>query len=217
MNPNFVVHIRKGTKRITLQRLLISKIVYGQEFSELELAALFHNQLWLDAKATTDRDFQRKFGEDLESITKILREVNFSRGLTPGSLANCRNKLLALSWDFPFPRRNISTVEAQLRNAIYTKWRKPQGIEVKRLPPEKYIGKGYRDKGTAQRPEYDGNPAWQEVASASANLQRNLEEKLDAVQRMDGKEDFIEQINKLEELRQAVAALDKFNSRTRNR
>lgn len=210
---NYIVQIRRGTKRITLQRFLISKIAYKKDFSEIELAALFHNQLWLSTKAATDRDFEKKFGSDLESINKILTKINFSRGLSEGSLANFRKALLALSWDFLFPKRNISTIEAQLRNSIYTRWREPEGVEVSRLPPEKYIGKGYRDKGTAQRPEYDANPAWQEVASASANLERNLEEAINAIKEED---DLKTRLQKLERVQSELNRLKKITSARRN-
>lgn len=208
---NYLVQIRRGTKRITLQRFLISKIVYGMEFSEIELAALFHNQLWLSAKATTDSDFKRKFGEDLESISEILREANFSRGLTPGSLANCRRRLLALSWDFPFPKRNVSTVETKLRNAIVLRWRKPEGVEIKRLPPEKYIGKGYRDKGTAKRPEFDGNPAWQEVASATANLTRQIKELINEAERTESNINKAKLLKKIQDLQQLERRISSYS------
>jgi len=173
MNLNdYVVHIRRSTKRITLQRFLISKIAYGKDFSQIELAALFHNQLWLQTKCLTDVHFKEKFGKSLEELTKILKECNFSRGLQPRAIESVRTKVLALEWDFLFPQRNLPNLEAQLRNSIYTKWRKPQGVELSKLPPKKHIGRGYRDHGTAPSPEIDGSPSWQEVGSEFSNLER---------------------------------------------
>lgn len=173
---DYVVQIRKGTKRITLQRFFCSKIAYGKDFSEVELAALFHNQLWLQTKSSTDPHFREKFGKELDSLTKILKKVNFGRGLTEGAVSSMKLQLKDQLGDFLFPQRNLPQIEAKLRNAVYTKWRTPQGVEVKRLPPEKHIGKGYRDHGTAKRPEFDASPPWQEVASVSAQLERQLNE-----------------------------------------
>lgn len=182
MLETHIVQIRKGTKRITLQRFLTSKIAYkGEDFTEIELAAMFHNQLWLQTKCQTDRNFNQKFGTDLESLSKILRTSNFSRGLTSGSITSMRKQLLALTWDFLIPQRNFSTVESRVKNSIITKWRKPQGVPTKELPPEKYIGKGYRDKGTARNPSTDANPEWQEVASVAANLEREINELRDYI------------------------------------
>jgi len=179
MNLNdYVVHIRRSTRRITLQRFLISKIAYGRDFSLIELAALFHNQLWLQTKCQTDIHFKEKFGKSLEEITKILKECNFSRGLQSSAIKSVRVRVLALEGNFLIPQRNLPNLEAQLRNSIYTKWRRPQGVELSKLPPKKHIGRGYRDHGTAPSPEIDGSPSWQEVGSEFSNLEREDTENM---------------------------------------
>lgn len=179
MNLNdYVVHIRRSTKRITLQRFLVSKIAYGRDFSLIELAALFHNQLWLQTKCQTDIHFKEKFGKSLEELAKILKECNFSRGLQSNAIKSVRVRVLALEGDFLIPQRNLPNLEAQLRNSIYTKWRRPQGVELSKLPPKKHIGRGYRDHGTAPLPEIDGSPSWQEVGSEFSNLEREDTENL---------------------------------------
>jgi len=169
---NYIVQIHRRTKRITLQRFLVSKIAYGKDFSLTELAALFHNQLWLQVKCETDVHFKEKFGGTLEALAKILKECNFSRGLQPGTISRMKAKVLALEGDFLIPQRNLPNLEAQLRNSITTKWRKQEGIEISKLPPKSFIGKGYRDHGTAPSPEIDGTPSWQEVGSEFSNLER---------------------------------------------
>lgn len=175
---NYVVQIHKRTKRITLQRFLVSKIAYGKDFSLIELAALFHNQLWLQTKCSTDAQFRECYGNTLEALAKILKDCNFSRGLQPGTIKSVKAKLLAQEWDFLFPQRNMQNMEAQLRNSIFTTWRKSQGVEISKLPPKKHIGKGYRDHGTAPKPELDGSPSWQEVGSEFSNLEREDTENL---------------------------------------
>jgi hypothetical protein len=83
-----------------------------------------------------------------------------------------KQQILAKEWDFLVPQRNLPNLEAQLRNSITTKWRKPEGVEINKLPPKSFIGKGYRDHGTAPKPEEDGSPSWQEVGSEFSNLER---------------------------------------------
>ena len=41
-----------------------------------------------------------------------------------------------------------------------------------RTYPQKYIGVGYRDKGTAAISHLNGNPPWQEVASVNIDTQQ---------------------------------------------
>lgn len=198
---NYVVQIHKRTKRITLQRFLVSKIAYGKDFSLVELAALFHNQLWLQTKCSTDAQFRERYGNTLEALAKILKDCNFSRGLQPGTIKSVKAKLLAQEWDFLFPQRNMQNMEAQLRNSIFTTWRKPQGVETSKLPPKKHIGKGYRDHGTAPKPELDGSPSWQEVGSEFGNLEREIKElALEILKYIKGEsnDSIIEQLKKLQ-------------------
>lgn len=169
---NYVVKIRRNTKRITLQRFLVSKIAYGKEVTTIDIAVIFHNQLWLLTKCSLDPLFQKKFGSSLEELTKILKNSNFSRGLTEGALLRMKEQLLIKNSDFLFPLRNLPNIEAKMKNSVYTQWRQPEGTETHKLPPVKYIGKGYRDHGTARRSEEDGSPAWQEVASKFSDLER---------------------------------------------
>jgi hypothetical protein len=175
----FVVHIRRNTKRITLQRFLCSLIAWKQPFSEEQLAALFHNQLWLQQKCKSDRTFAAKFSSDLSEISLILKQANFRDGLTDGALTRMRNKLLTLEGTFLYPKRNLPQIKAKLANSIYSSWTKPLGVPTKELPPKRHIGMGYTDQGFAKDPATDASPSWQDVATASANLLRIMEELLD--------------------------------------
>ena len=172
----FVVRIRKNTKRITLQRFLCSLIAWRQPFSEEQLAALFHNQLWLQQKCKSDKTFAAKFSSDLSEISLILKQANFRNGLTDASLARMRHKLLALNGTFLYPKRNLPQIKSKLANSIYSVWAKPLGVPTKELPPKRYIGMGYSDQGFAKDPAFDASPSWQIIATASANLQRRVEE-----------------------------------------
>jgi len=154
-------------------------IAWKQPFSEEQLAALFHNQLWLQQKCKSDRTFSAKFSSDLSEISLILKQANFRDGLTDGALTRMRNKLLKLDGTFLYPKRNLPQIKAKLANSIYSSWTKPLGVPLKELPPKRYIGMGYSDQGFAKDPAFDASPSWQEIASASANLLRRMEELCD--------------------------------------
>lgn len=161
---NTVVVIRNGVKRISLQRTLCSQIVYEGKCSIFELNVIFQNQLWLQRKCLTDDNFSKKFGNSLEEISKILKKANFSRGLTPGALSTLRSNLKSLT-DFIYPQRNLAQMKTKFANCFYVRPYRQQGVDIKSLPPKRYIGKGYGDKGTARDPAKDGSPSWQEITN----------------------------------------------------
>ena len=214
----YTVTIKRGTKRITLQRFLVSKIAYGKDFSLEELSALFNNQLWLQQKSKTDVNFSKKFGSDLESLTKILKESNFSRGLTQGSVTSLRRKVKSLEWDFLIPQRNFLSVESYLRNSLVIRWRNPVGVKTKDLPPEKYIGKGYRDKGTAKNPSIDASPSWQEVASSNSYLERKQNELEEIIQgnRFNNPSEKYKAVRELREVKERISKLDTYRRNRRD-
>jgi len=160
---NYVVQIRRGIKRITLQRFLCSKIAYGESFSNIELAALFNNQLWLQKKCSTEADFQKKFGKDLESLAKILKETRIDLRSVSRAIKSLSRKLEVLE-DFNLPERNLSQLQLRLHNWVWLETSSPDGTERSRIPPKRYIGIGYTDKGSARKAWEDGSPSWQEMA-----------------------------------------------------
>lgn len=163
-NTNLVVVIRNGVKRISLQRTLCSQIVYEGKCSIFELNVIFQNQLWLQRKCLTDDNFSKKFGKSLEEISIYLKKANFSRGLTPGALSTLRSNLKSLT-DFIYPQRNLAAMKSKFANCFYVRPYRQQGVDIKSLPPKRYIGKGYGDKGTARDPAKDGSPSWQEITN----------------------------------------------------
>jgi hypothetical protein len=66
---------------------------------------------------------------------------------------------------FYYPRRNTLNQYRLCKGLFNVRAAAPQGRLVSQLPPQAYIGKGYRDKGTAKIPAEDGSPSWQEVAA----------------------------------------------------
>lgn len=172
-----VVVIRQKVKRISLQRSICSLIFHGEGINLAELHVLYQNQLWLQEKCVRDLTFREKYGGFVLNLSIILKSVNLSNGLSEGAISSLRGRLVQVKDDL-YPQRNIQQCASKVSQSFYLKSYKQSGIETKRLPPKRYIGVGYRDKGTAREPHLDGSPRWQEVASYVSSLEREVKELL---------------------------------------
>jgi hypothetical protein len=207
---NSVVVIKASVKRITLQRGICSEIAYGLEPSLGRIHVLFQNQLWLERKCSTDKKFAEKFGQSLEDLSIILKQTNLSRGLTSGAVNGLKQRLQHDLESFLYPKRNLTQISLKVSQSFYTKPYTPPGVDTKLLPPKRFIGIGYRDKGTARIPHLDGSPRWQEVASRASNLERRIHETREKVN-VEGNE-VIERLRLCKELMGLKEELRKLNS-----
>jgi hypothetical protein len=161
----------KRLKRMTLQRALVSRLVhFPEKFSHRDLLALVDNMLWFQDKCKRDPDFAKKFGVTLKVLTyclkqKLGRQVTNLKSVTLTRIKYLSNVLKYNLEGFYFPKRNTANQYKQVSSLFEVRPSKTQGVLKSQLPPEKYIAKGYRDKGTAKIPELDNSPSWQEVAS----------------------------------------------------
>lgn len=152
-------------RRITLQRYLVSKIVWRPEtVAFTELLTLYDNLLWCQDKSLIDPHFQEKFGSFLEKLTDLLKNTRFNEKTFQNTFKGISQKLKEAAEGHLIPERNLSTVEKHVKGKFHVTPTKSSGVPVKQLPPTKVIGRGYRDKGTYRDPAFDGSPSWQEVA-----------------------------------------------------
>lgn len=161
-----MVRISPKAKRVYLQRFLLSKFVYFQEELTLEdICCLFENQLWLEDKCLSDPEFASKFGQDLESLSVQMKQINFRKEITPKAIHQFSERIRNIIPDLILPRRNYSEAKRKCNGLFELKDSKSIGILTKLLPPKRYVGIGYRDKGSAKNKAEDGSPSWQEVAT----------------------------------------------------
>lgn len=157
-----VVYAR-GVKRITLQRLIISQIVFEKEKVQLkDLLLLFDNLLYLQELALKDPGFQKKFGNHLERLAIILKNSRLSYTPTRASFDKLSHKFKEELEHFLIPHRNLAEVAKHFKGKYEVRQGTKSGIPVGSLPLKRYIGIGYRDKGTARNLAEDGSPSWQE-------------------------------------------------------
>lgn len=162
------INYARKLKRVSLQRSLVSLIVhYPEKCTPTTLLVLTDNLLWLQDKAKRDKQFRDKFGVTLEVLTFIIRTKlgqrfdSFSKTRIK-YLSNCLRDNVG---SFIFPKRNTLNQYNLVKGLFNVRAASPSGIPNSQIPPQPYIGKGYRDKGTAKNPAEDGSPSWQEVAS----------------------------------------------------
>lgn len=165
--PNVVrVSYDRKIRRITLQRYLLSKLCHDPEsMTWKDLVVLYDNQLWCEEKARHDPLFQDKHREHLSAISASLKETRFSFARIQQNIERLSTSLVSKLHGFIFPVRNMTQLERHLKGRTHLLPPKSLGTDVKKLPPPRYIGVGYKDKGTARDPAWDGSPRWQDVAS----------------------------------------------------
>jgi len=157
----FVVY-SKNVKRITLQRVLCSRLVFEKEkFVLRDLLVIFDNLLVLQDQCLKDEGFRNKFGSSLEELAKILKNSRIGREPTRAGLTALSKKLADLE-GFLIPHRNLAHTEKYFIGKYEVRQGVKLGIPNSELPVKRYIGIGYRDKGTARDLAFNGEPRWQD-------------------------------------------------------
>jgi hypothetical protein len=157
------VSYSKRIRRITLERYLVSKIVHHPERTTFEdLLVVYDNILYLQDLCLRDPGFSKKFGGTLEVLAKILKGQRFSPTNFQGTIKGLSERLKNLE-SFILPERNLQGTERHLKGLFHILPYREQGVPTSSLPPKKYVGVGYSDKGHYTDPAYDGSPHWTEV------------------------------------------------------
>lgn len=163
----YKVNIGKTCKRVSLQRGLVSLIRFNPEKVTFQhLLTLYENMLWFQEKCTKDPQFKDKFGLTLKVLAYILKQLDL-RTITLAKVKLLSKKIDKNLKHFCLEKRNYDYVLKQQWKFVEVRTSQPLGKITKELPSPRYIGVGYRDKGSAKKPEYDASPSWQEVASST--------------------------------------------------
>ena len=159
----------KKVKYITLVRFLTGKICFDPErVQRIDILLIYDSMLVLQDLVEKDENFKVKFGSDLESLAKILKSFKLHPKTKILDVKKLGNQIEKEIPNFVLPKRNLSTIWKFVEKMYFFSPSTTTGVELKRLPPKQYIGKGYTDKGTARNPALDGSPSWQEVGQTLA-------------------------------------------------
>jgi len=171
----YKVKVKKGTNRIVLLRFLIAKLRFSIEGLSIEEFLLL-NHLILDLGESKDPLFWEKHKQLLEKSESLIYALNKVR-----MFPVCSNEEGKILLDRIFDDKMLSPREyfglaGQLSLRQSFKIVLQDALLPQRLPPKRFIGVGYKDKGTCRDPAWDGTPRWQETAQYLSNLEREAEE-----------------------------------------
>lgn len=173
LTGDYKMKFRKGCKKITVLRFLLSKFLYDRidPLHLDEFLALSH--LYFELMEVKDPNFKQKwislfyrkhpFFEKLFESTDFPIRVEMSKE----EVSYFREYLedLALSPEAYFGMKGNRNIRDSFLLSL--------GFSsLKSVKPKPYIGVGYRDKGTCRNPAEDGSPTWQEIASVREQLER---------------------------------------------
>jgi hypothetical protein len=152
----------KHCKRMTLTRVICSIAVFEVENLQLkEVLVLYDNMLYLQDMCMKEEGFRQKFGSSLEDLAKILKNSRLTHTPTKAGLRRLSRELSVLK-SFIIPHRNLSETKKHVLGKFEVRQGTKLGIPVTNLPLKRYIGIGYRDKGTARDLAFNGELRWQE-------------------------------------------------------
>lgn len=167
--------IKQGTKRMTLLRFLLSKMLYEEEgISIEEYLCIFH--LYYDLSEITESHFVLKNGSNLEKVETILSKLTDNRIFPLILSSGTKDQIETLLGHFLPSRREFFGLVGQRELSLSFRIVLNDTLVPQKLPPKAYIGVGYKDKGTRRDVSVNGTPGWQEIGSYFANREREAEE-----------------------------------------
>lgn len=179
LNGGYKVKFRTGTKLITIFRFLLAKSVYDAEDGLRLDEYLALMEAYLRLREARDPTFLEKYGEWLITIQPFiasLAEVKtfplLPKKRSP-ELERALSPLLPSASAYFGYKRNPT-----IRQGFVISVRNPF-IPPSKLPPPRFIGVGYKDKGTRRDPAKDGSPRWQDVAGRIPTSDRPVLETQD--------------------------------------
>jgi len=162
----------KTKESLLFFRFLLSKaaVERASEFTVEERAILCY--CYDRCNEEKDPSFRKKwFNESNQDLKNLFLWISGTLIVEP-----CHDK----QWYLSFLQRKGSLVQAH----AYFGWRKKLGdlqkvfFSINRLlrkdpKPKRWMGVGYRDKGTARDSATDGSPSWTEIVSSQGNFFQN--------------------------------------------
>lgn len=167
--------IKKGTNRIVLLRFLLAKLVYSNEGLSLEeYLCLYH--LFYDLTECSDPIFISKYKEKLEKVSHLLERMRGVRSFPVQYRKPTIEKVREFLLDFIPSAREYYGLAGQRNLRQSFRLILNDTLIPKRCPPVRYIGVGYKDKGTRRNSAVDGSQGWKEIGSYFSNQEREAEE-----------------------------------------
>jgi len=113
----------------------------------------------------SDPNFKKKFGIQVQILGMLLviKNTSSNHSIFRKKVSEARLNLSSLyltDRQFYATKANLLVVIESYRNRL-------SQHKFSNIPPKRYIGVGYKDKGSRRIISFDGSPSWQEIASSS--------------------------------------------------
>jgi hypothetical protein len=180
LSANELKRLRSGRSKVkvrgvksswTIVRMILSYFVHTQDNKDELLRLLFTEHLENHLLKMTDPGYRKKFFKETSSLEGLIQyylKVKISNPvLVKPSLLRYEKQLPAAASMYGY------MIELQDKILDFFTRQRPDTL-TKLLPPKRYIGVGYKDKGNLRFSYYDGSPSWQDVASTSETTEREI-------------------------------------------
>lgn len=169
----YTMKMRKNVKKVTVFRYLLSKLIIDK-YDGLHLDEyIVLNHLWLDFLEEVDPTFVAKYGLHLQQSLQLYTQVTQARNFPLRTDNTDEERKQILTWLGPLAMSPESYFgmkgNRNIRDSFIISF--ADSKLPLRIPPARYIGVGYKDKGTRQKTEIDGSPSWKEVGQEASNLE----------------------------------------------
>jgi len=156
-------------------KFLLAKLLYSEEGLFIDEYLCLY-EVFFDLTEMRDPLFLEKNGVHLEKVGLILSGMSDSKSFPVHFSDEAKNLLRRVVGDFiPGPREYFGLAgQRDLRQCFRVQLN--DSLIPKPPRPVRYIGVGYKDKGSRRDPAFDGTLRWQEYARTFANLEREAEE-----------------------------------------
>jgi len=171
----YTMKIKKGTNRIVLLKFLLGKLSFSVEGLNIEeYLLLFH--LFFELTEIQDPLFQNKYKDDLFKINLLLQEMGKIKEFPIHPSDRSVREIGRLLEGFLPTAREYFGLAGQRDIRTCFRLILNDTVVPRRPPAKRFIGVGYKDKGTCRDLAYDGTPGWQFFARYFSNKEREAEE-----------------------------------------
>jgi len=165
------VKIRGVKSSWTIVRMILSYFVHTQDNKSELLRTLFIEHLENHLQKMVDPGYRKKFFKETSSLEGL---IQYYLKLQSMNVVLVKPSLLRFQGLLPSAASMYGyMIELQDNILDYFAHQRLNTL-TKMLPPKRYIGVGYKDKGNLRFSHYDGSPSWQDVASTSETTEREI-------------------------------------------
>lgn len=165
------VKVRGIKSSWTIVRMILSYFVHTQDNKSELLRTLFTEHLENHLEKMHDPGYRKKFFKETSSLEGL---IQYYLKVQISNVTLAKPSLLRFQELLPTAASMYGYIlELQDKILDYLCYSRPDTL-TKLLPPKRYIGVGYKDKGNLRFSYYDGSPSWQEIASSSEKTEREI-------------------------------------------